>query len=1274
MHAFHDHGIKMVVSFSNNSTENMKKINIVNISAMNRDSSLLGRRCEETTDLPISITVHCEDAELTDDDEKAFFDLMATVRKADLIIMRFHGDPSHFKKYYRMLETVEKLNIDMVYDCSVPELNEENRFRFKHSDEELKKVLTYMEIGGDRNHDAMLRWICRNIGDADIEVPDPVFESLQGLYRNGKMFTDGLGEYVKDFDPNLPTIGVMMHNTTWSKKKTQPIDDLIRKLRDLGANVVAFFFTSTPNDVIGGLGVRSSVETYFYLDGKSIVDTVIITSGFSQIALSNPDNGSKDPSGIHNFFADLSVPVIQAPLIFRSIETWKEDTIGMTAAEVASGVIWPEFDGQIISVPLSFNTSNELGEYVCRSIEDRVNRISTLAVAWAKLRMTPPNERKIAVIFHMYPPTNDRIGGAAGLDSFESVKNCLVEMDKEGYVMDRVPTTGKEILDEILAGLTTDFEWVPKDEIEKRAADLIGLKKYIEWYNALTDKARAGIVHSWGDPPGIIATHEDQFIVPGVRNGNIFIGIQPNRGQHDQAETLYHDPTVVMPHAYLAYYRWLKYDFKADCIIHMGTHGTLEWLPGKGNGLSADCYPDVVLDTMPNVYPYIIDDPGEGVQCKRRINSVLIGHMCPTMTRADSYDYLSELDGKLQEYLNSDNTGQYDKKIVIADDIYRIVKEKSLFKEVGLDPECSVSEVAEKSDLIYDYVSDLKDALIKDGLHILGEVPEGDLMDEMIYSLCRLRNGNIPSLRSAIASSLGFNLDDLLNNPSGKLPDSAILNGELIDDIDLKFRKLLTKMRLSDFDIIESENSFKEIGKINDDVGSALSYVCDFIYPNVLKMTDELTNCMLGIAGRYVPPGPSGSPTRGNAHLLPMGTNFYSIDPDAIPTEASWRVGKKMADDMVGRYVNENGIYPENVGIIVWATDTMKTCGDDVAYIFSLMGIQPTWGAVGGKITGMEVIPLSELGRPRIDVTARISGLFRDSFPGIVNMIYDAVGMISELDESEESNYFKKHLSEDIRKFISEGMSPADARKISEIRIFGDPPGQHGTGVDVLIASSKWDSIDQIAQTFTTWGCYAYGGKWRGEKVPEAFKKRMGTLNVTVKNHNDREYDLLDIDDDYAHLGGMNAAVRVYGGYKPYSVMGDSSDVDRLKTRTLEEETSYVMRSRVLNPKWLDGLKRHGYKGAMELSKLTEYILGWGATSDSIEPWMYEEVSKTFILDQETRDWVNENNPYAMKEMIEDMLEAIERNLWDAPKEMKEKLQELYLDSESNLEELGSTK
>ncbi|MCL2031989.1 MAG: cobaltochelatase subunit CobN [Methanomassiliicoccaceae archaeon] len=1262
----------MPAIFKNKPSDPKKTINVVNLSVANQDSVFLGRVCSELNDIPVQIEMYCADSNDLDADEHAFMDFLTAVRKADIVLVRLHGDESMFKKYSRMKEVTDKKDIDLLYWGGLPESNIENRHLFKHSDEEYKRAVTLFLIGGANNHTSFGLWLCKEIGGiSEIVVPEPVFNRTDGLFLPWLSKQPDLDEYLRGLDPSKPTIGVMFHHSGVIKERIGAIEDLVLDLKKRDVNVIPIFFESSSSPITGSLGVRKTIEKYLFLDGKPIVESVIMCVGFSQISF----GGQSSDIEAYNFFRDLDVPVLQGITVMRPPDKWDEDIIGLTSVEIGVNVIWPEFDGQIITVPLSFTIREEDGSYQTVSVPNRIERISTLAIAWAKLRRTPPRERKTVILLNMYPPTNDRVGGAAGLDTFESIKNCLISMKEKGYVIDHIPENGNEIVNEVLAGVTSDLEWVPEDEIEQRAADLLGLDRYMKWFNSLSSKAREGIVRSWGDPPGEISVHDGQFIIPGVTNGNVFIGIQPNRGQHEQAETLYHDPRVVMPHQYLAYYRWIRDIFKADCVVHMGTHGTLEWLPGKGNGLSRDCYPDVILDTMPNVYPYIIDDPGEGIQCKRRTNSVLISYMCPSMTRAGSYDELMDLDGSLQQYLYFKATEQTEKYIPLEEKIFELVRTMDMFKELGLDRDCSREDVAEKMDLIYDYVSDLKDAMIKDGLHILGDVPEGERMIEMVYSLCRLRNGNIPSLRVSVAELKGLNLDELLDKPSVFNTEKGCLNGALVDDVDKDFNTLLDRMYGVGFDIEGCFSIASEMfGILTKEMKESISYVCEHIYPSINRMTDETDNFVIGISGQYVPPGPSGAPTRGNAHLLPTGTNFYSIDPDAIPSEASWRVGKQMAEDMVNRYVEDNGNYPENVGIVVWATDTMKTYGDDVAYILYLMGIKPKWGAVGGKVLGLEVIPLEELGRPRIDVLCRISGLFRDSFPNLSDMITDATNMVAALDESDEENYYKKHLNEDIKKYIRDGLSDEEASDMARIRIFGDPPGQHGNGVSVLIASSKWETLDQIAETYATWGAYAYGGKWKGQKVTAAFKKRIGELNVTVKNHNDREFDMLDIDDDYDSLGGMNAAVRTFGGHKPYSVMGDSSDVDRLKTRTLEEETAYVMRSRVLNPKWFEGLKPHGYKGAMEVSKLTEYILGWSSTSDNIEDWMFQAVTEKYIFDKENRQWIEENNPYAMKEMIEDMLEAIDRDLWDAPEDVKEKLRELYLDAEGKMEELGSLK
>ncbi|MDW5562044.1 MAG: cobaltochelatase subunit CobN [Methanomassiliicoccus sp.] len=1240
------------------------------MSAGTKDSAVMLSALEDFLPKAGQVQLVCVDSEDLDSKEKEFLSFQKIVKKADLLIVRIHGDPSYFKKFDRLKETVLANKVCCLVACNENDVASQYRDLFPYSDADYHLIRAFVELGGKENDMGILAWACKTIdGMTSIEVPEPSRPRTEGIYHpdHGTMI-DPI-EYLSTLKPGRPTIGVMFHQTTWLSGNLEAINEIIWTLEKKGANVIPVFFVTSPSSTTGSIGIRSVFEKYFMDGDRPRVDSVIMNMGFSQISLSNPGDGSSRME-VHNFFQDLDVPILQTMSVWKDREAYEGDINGLSAMEISVNVVWPEYDGQIITVPISCNERTRDGRLVAIPMADRIERVATLAKSWAELRRTAVDRRKVAILLYMYPPKNDRVGGAAGLDTFQSISDILKEMEKAGYYLDHVPSDGKELLDEIMAGVTNDTEWLSPQEIKERAADSVGKDRYRDWFDNIPTEAQDAICRNWGEPPGILYNIDGRLMIPGVKNGNVFIGLQPNRGYHAQAETLYHSTDVVMPHQYLAYYRWLKDVFGAQAVIHMGCHGTLEWLPGKSVGLSAKCYPDVVLGSMPNLNPYIMENPGEGIQAKRRSGAVILDHLIPAMTRAGSYDDLMDLESNVQAYLRASNTGQMEKLAVHNQNIYAIVKRLSMFEEIGLPMDAAPEDFDNKIDKLYDYLLEMKDALIKDGLHIMGRPPEDKRLEEMLYCLTRLQNGSVPSLRAAVAETRGLEIRELQDNPSQMHPTLGKVNGSLLDEVDGQCHDIIDRMMGVGFTKAECQEIVREITPGNNaDLAEVVTFLCDEVYPNVMATSNEVRYLLHGLDGGYVPPGPSGCPTRGNAHLLPTGRNFYSIDPDSIPSPASWEIGKKMADQMVERHVKEMGCYPMNVGMVVWATDTMKTGGDDIAYILWLMGLRPKWSATGSRVIGLEVIQLKDLGRPRIDVTLRISGLFRDTFPNLVDMIDEGVETIASLDESEDENFIVKHLREDIQQSIREGLSPKDAQSKALVRIFGDPPGEYGAGVDVLIESSKWSTTKDLADTYVTWGCHAYGRGWKGEKLPDSFKQRMGALDVTVKNHEDREFDLLDIDDDYTILGGMNATVRVFGGKKPLSVMGDSSDPQRLKTRTLEEESKFVFRSRVLNPKWLEGLKQHGFRGAQELSKLTEYVLGWDATSDIIEPWMYESLTEHFLFDEENRKWIEESNPYALREMASRLLEAIERGLWEASEEIKEKLKQIYLDAESVLEE-----
>jgi len=537
----------------------------------------------------------------------------------------------------------------------------------------------------------------------------------------------------------------------------------------------------------------------------------------------------------------------------------------------------------------------------------------------------------------------------------------------------------------------------------------------------------------------------------------------------------------------------------------------------------------------------------------------------------------------------------------------------------------------------------------------------------MLYSLTRIQNGNIPSLRSAVASSMALDIDQIQTHPSS-VNDNGLLNGEILDDIDNKCFDLIVKMREVSYDREQSEKIVLKIFGKNDELLSVVDLICDVILPNLNKTVEESDNIIRALNGEYILPGPSGSITRGNAHLLPTGRNFYSIDPASIPTESAWHTGIKMAEQMIERHVADTGSYPKQVGIVVWSTDTMKTGGDDIAYILHLLGLKPVWSSFGGSVVGLEILPLIELKRPRIDVTLRISGLFRDSFPNLIELIDDGVRMISKLNESDDENYILAHLRKDLADSIAKNIDPIAAEKKARVRIFGDPPGNYGAGVNSLIGNSQWNEKSDLAEAYVQWGGYAYGKEFKGEDLKDFFRKRMGEVDVTVKNHDSREIDAFDNDDDYVFLGGMNAAVESCKGEMPMSVIGDSSDPENTKVRTIAEEGKFIFRSRVLNPKWIDGLKKHGYRGVQELSNLVEFSFGWDSTSGIMEDWMYKSMTDRFLFDGDTKQWIEENNPDALRQITSRLLEAIERGMWNADSETIEKLKDIFLDSESALE------
>ena len=1222
------------------------------------------RRVEEELGIKIDFVGFTkEDCE---DDPSVFDELCRRSLHCDLVYIRCMGDPWKFKRFDRYKDVLKKTDAFVAPVSGNLEVDLMTTDLFSGTDEELKDMEKYNIFKSPENDFLFIWWLAWHFGLTDRKPGEPVKYPLHSLYLNGKESYDVEG-LINSFTPDKITVGIMFANAQMVYGNVDALDELIRQLEamDMQTVVAACSF-----DIMRAPGGTEEIfRTYFMRNGKPIIDVMISLTGYANINRADGVIPNIDEESCFRRLID--VPVIFGMTYFGEFKDFETEKVGLNKNGFTSNVVYPELDGSIIGVPVAYTTRENPKK--CVPIPERIDHICRMAKAWGSLRRKPVSERKVAIMMWQSRPNSGMIGGAAGLDTIESVSDIMQRLASLGYKVENCPADGRALIDEVLDNITNDLDNQSAESIREKAVDLVTKKDYEADYLQIPQWDREMTKNNWGDPVGEIMTDHGKIIIPGLLKGNIFVCYQPLRGWAEKMEQNIHDPLLFTQHQYNAYYWWIKNVFKADMIFHMGTHGTLEWLPGLNVGLSEKCDPDYVLDAVPNIYPYTVNDPGEGVQAKRRSESVLIAHMPPTMARGDIHGNISEVEIQLQDYFRLRGTASETMKKEMVNQIYEAVKKNNMLKDLDLDGDKDPGPEGFEDHIVklHDYIQEVDEALIRADMHIIGRPPKDHHFDEMVYSLTRLDNGEIRSLRDAFAENMGIDIQAALAEPSEFGKDGR-LNSEIIRQVDAEEQDFITKLRtVFDNDPDKAIQYLeKTYGKVNDDLKTSVEYTCNFIVPNVKRMTYELEHMMDGTDGRFVIPGPSGSPVRGNADILPMGRNFYSLDPDCVPTKTSWEIGKKMADQMIQRYIDDKGEYPRQVGIVIWATDMMTTGGDDAAYVLWLLGLKPVWSKVGGQVADLEIIPVKELGRPRVDVTLNITGLFRDTFPSTIDLLDSAIKMVAELDESDEDNALAANLRNDITEDILNGMPADEARERNSVRIFGEALGTYGNGVGRLIESGKWDETKDLADIYADLSSYGYVKGNYGRPMKREFMRRFGKITATIKNAPSREFDILDIDDVYQYLGGMNAFVRTYGQKDAVTYMGDNSDPKKTKIRSTKEELRFLFRSKVTNPKFNAGLMEHGYRGASEMAKITEYTMAWGATSDIAEDWMYEALVDTYLKDEKVLEWMEDVNPYAVMNILNTLYEAIDRGLWNATDEYKEFLDKMFEKAEEKIEEI----
>jgi cobaltochelatase CobN len=1070
--------------------------------------------------------------------------------------------------------------------------------------------------------------------------------------------------------PGRPTVGVLFYRAHELSGNTAFVDTLCDAVEARGANALPVYCGSLRGADPG---------LYTLLAQADALVTTVLAAGGSHA--SQASAGGEEEAWDVGALAELDVPVLQGLCLTTSRAQWEASDAALSPMDAAMQVAIPEFDGRLVTVPFSFKEQGPDGVPVYAADPERAARVAGIAVRHAALAHKPNAEKRIALVFTAYPTKHSRVGNAVGLDTPASAVRVLDALREAGYGVHGHPAEGDELIHRLIEAGGHDVEWLTEDQLAAAPAR-VPLAHYRKWFEALDPGLRASMREAWGEPPGSLYVDGEDIVLASLRFGNVVVMIQPPRGFGENPIAIYHDPDMPPSHHYLAAYRWLEAPpseggFGADAVVHMGKHGTMEWLPGKGLGLSAGCAPDAVLGELPLVYPFIVNDPGEGTQAKRRGHATVVDHLVPPMARADTYGDLAKLEQLLDEYaLVSDLDPA--KAPAVRAQIWTLVKAAELHHDLHVDDQPDEDEFDSFVMHIDGYLCEIKDVQIRDGLHVLGGGPVGEPRVNLVLAVLRAsqvwggRANALPGLRAALAAHFGLVEKELLAEPGAgtEVPAAltALVDGpartasDAIDLLEQLCRRLAEGMEARDWAADAAEGLVREVlGTALPEASAVLRFAGEEVVPRLARTSDEIGNVLRALDGGYVPAGPSGSPTRGLVNVLPTGRNFYSVDPKAIPSRLSWEVGQSLADSLVRRYLDDTGAHPRSVGLTVWGTSAMRTQGDDIAEILALLGCRPVWDEASRRVTGFEVVGLEELGRPRIDVTVRISGFFRDAFPHVVSLIDDAVRTVAELDEPAESNYVKAHADEDTA-------AHGDRRRATA-RVFGSKPGAYGAGLLPLIDARNWRSDADLAEVYAVWGGYAYGRGLDGRAARGDMETAFRRIAVAAKNVDTREHDLVDADDYFQYHGGMVAMVRHLTGESPEAYVGDSAVPDQVRTRTLGEETHRVFRARVVNPRWMAAMRRHGYKGAFEMAATVDYLFGYDATAGVVDDWMYEKLSAEYVFDAENRDFMRKSNPWALRGITERLLEAADRGLWAEPDaETLERLRATYLELEGDLE------
>ena len=1177
---------------------------------------------------PYSVDLYCQDV----------------LEKAKVIAIRLLGGASYWSYGVEQVAALAKqraIPLALLSGDGKPDPELDRFSTLPASD--LLRLNAYLTEGGIGNASAFLDALDDIVHKTETALPPQPFLPA-GLYWPDQASPDQ-SQLKKNWHnaglADAPVAAIVFYRALMQSGDTAPVDALISSLVHQGIAPMPVFVASLKD------GFSAELLTQYLPE----MDVSVILN-MTSFAVSDPHRDPMSNDNSPGPFGAVDCPVLQVMLASNTIENWQEGTAGLNPRDLAMHVVLPELDGRITTRAVGFKSPPKRDALTQAMVtgytahQERADHVATLAAAWQRLKSTPRNEKRLGLVLANYPNKDSRLANGVGLDTPESTAHILQALIEAGYHLENVPQDGRALIDKMLsAPSNTGYQgrevevWYP-------------LSDYHSVYEQLPSSLRQTIEDRWGsaskDPMLGQDKGQDAFALPVRIYGNVAVAVQPARGYNIDPKSSYHSPDLPPPHHYLAFYFWLRKSFQAHAVMHVGKHGNLEWLPGKALALDQDCFPDAILGAMPHFYPFIVNDPGEGAQAKRRTAGVILDHLTPPMTLADSHGVMAELETQMDEYyeaagLDQRRTDALMQAILMTADRAGIADDCGILADDGDD---------EKLLKLDNFLCDLKEMQIRDGLHIYGQSPQERLKLDLITAILRIPRGDgagqNDSILRTLAADLGLAGFDPLTDERGLIWDGLrpdILtafdqdlgswrhHGDTVDRLNLLAGKLVSGETLCDLDWHKTksviEGALPQISAAVDQSGR-----------------DEIKFLIKGLDGGYVPAAPSGAPTRGRPEVLPTGRNFFSVDSRAVPTEAAWRIGWASACAMIDRYLQDNGNYPESVVVSAWGTANMRTGGDDIAQALALMGVQPKWDGASRRVTGFDILPLSVLGRPRIDVTIRASGFFRDAFPSQITLVDKVARAVGALDEPHDQNPIAARMAADCQELIAKGLDEETAKLQAGFRIFSAKPGAYGAGLQALIDEGIWDERSDFGDAFMTWSSYAYGENTHGADARQSLEKQLSGVDAILHNQDNREHDILDSDDYYQFMGGLSAAVSSLKNEDVPIYMGDHSLSERPVIRSLNEEITRVVRGRASNPKWIQGVMRHGYKGAFEMSATLDYLFAFAATTHQVPSRLFDQIFDAWIDDDEVRDFLEDANPHALDDMLSRFQDALDRGMW----------------------------